>query len=265
MAQKSAKRTWLQTNVPKERRGEIAESILRQRRIHFAFFPSYGRNRSIESLKARQGFLLGKYLRVGIPKSGKLNVLDCGAGFLRLSAGIKSLFGDRVFVTALNVIHPALQKSTHARLIKDINEALYRRELQREMLANLSDIVSAEKNRKLVDEFRVGVIENFSTPRRYGLIVDLSAPLQHSKFQERVLEKYFDLLKPNGRVLVAVLPKTAEEIERIVRTRFSDDNIVSNTGYCFRMRQVPAEFFERGRTSEGAFFEIKKVAIKAAH
>jgi hypothetical protein len=76
----------------------------------------------LNDLKTAENFDLEKIVRERLPKRGKLNVLDSGAGFLGISAGLKAIFGNRVFVTAVNLMMPKLPYKSSSKtraLIRD--------------------------------------------------------------------------------------------------------------------------------------------------
>jgi hypothetical protein len=58
----------------------------------------------------------------------------------------------------------------------------------------------------MVDEVRVSPIENFSTRKRYGMIIDVYGPLNKVDSllrRQRIFNRYFYLLKPGGSLFVS--------------------------------------------------------------
>ena len=245
---------WLQRNVHESQRKEVAEHLRLHRKWYFALDSAYERRRDLEYLRSKCAFDLAEYLEKLLPKRGRLAVLDSGAGFFGVSGDLKRKFGKRVFVTGLTMVSPVLPKRSRVgmiALLKKLNPG-YRHERLIEGL--YGGLKKAEENSSLVDDVRVGVIENFSTRRRYGVILDVHGPLRHSRFQQRVIERYFNLLKPNGRVVMNVDFGVAEGAEMIVQVMFGEKSkIAQRTGYYFRMRQIPGS----------PIYELEKVPLHA--
>jgi hypothetical protein len=200
--------SWLQrTFRSAESRKNIAQAIRFQRRDHWS--PrGHHVSRNLAFLRERNNFDLEEIVRERLPKRGKLNLLDSGAGFLGISADLKRLFGDRVFVTAVNLMMPKLPFSNAGKVKQmlmhsDPLSPYYGPAPEPDIIKRYDELAAAHKNTFLVDKVRVKPIENFSTRRRYDIIIDIYASLTKAEPMERqakILEKYFYLLRPYGSV-----------------------------------------------------------------
>ena len=69
---------------------------------------------------------------------------------------------------------------------------------------------NARKNAKVVDEVKVGLIENLDVKKKYDIIFDHMGPLEYSLHRERVIEQYAKML-PKGGLLITN-PKHSGEL-----------------------------------------------------
>ena len=104
-------RSWFQQTQKGQWRNVAANEIKHHRAIHNSAY-GYARERNYANLKKQYKFDLENNIRKRLPKEGKLYLLDSGAGFLGVSADTKMIFGNKVFVTAVNVASPTLSKTT---------------------------------------------------------------------------------------------------------------------------------------------------------
>ena len=250
----SKSKSWLQrTCTPSQwtqsssQRGSTAFDLKFHRRNHFNLL-GYTRVRGFKWLK-KQGFDFKRWVKACIPKKGKLNVLNSGAGFMVLDADLKKAFGDKVFVTSLNVLRPQLTKKLEQKLLAEI-EAEKTPKIKLLMQANFKKMQESKENIKLVDEFKVSPIETFSSRKQYGAILDLAGPLFYSPNTERVLEKYLFLLEPKASLF------TDTPLTEAQRRLFGPKGrIAQEKGYYFRATKI-----SRIKTSPPSeIWELKKI------
>jgi len=251
-------RSWFQrTAGSRGRRDFIAKSLKDHREGHFKFssdFSGYFQGRTLEWLKERKQFDLKREAAARLAKKQKLYVLDSGAGNMFIGADLKKAFGNRIFVTSLNVLYPKMAKKTREKLEARIKAAkgsparlIFENESAKIMEGKLADMLKAEENIKIVDECRVKPIETFSSKRKYGLIFDFYSPLQYSLYPERVLERYLSLLEPNGSVFTDV------NLPIAFRTAFgAQGKSPQQKGYYFIVRKLPG----------GKIWELKKTKLR---
>lgn len=251
--------SWLQRNIPKSERKKVGAELWHHRTQHINV-SGYTKSRSFASLK-RDGFDIEAYLRRRMPKKGMFSALDSGSGYCNLSADIKRTFGDRVFVTALNLRRPEIPKKVidqYQQRIKEAEASLLEKGpdklssyLKNRLVQHLNNLKKLVEDAKLIDEHRVAPIENFSPKRQYNVIIDLWGPVEYSHFRRRVLEKYFTLLKPNGVLLIGAT-HTATWNTSVVEGPFNQKGAIARkTGYYFKKRRLLDDIIE-----------LKKVSVK---
>jgi len=246
------RKNWLRS----DQRAEFAASIRLHRKLHFKL-TEYNRARNASSIKSQFSFDLLAHVRKLLSRKKKLNILDSGAGFLGVSADLKTVFGNSVFVTALNVVYLGYPKQVQRRISRQItrekNKGGEFSDLVIEGLQDHRKNLKASAKRALqIDENRVSPIETFSTKRRYDVIMDWIGPLTYSVTPgttSRVMERYFTLLKPNGILLQAHDYKLDP---LIVREFGPKSTIAKRTGYYFVKRKLSERVWG-----------IKKVPLKA--
>ena len=213
-----------------------------RRRGHFKVQvePIYTKDRDFASLKKYRHFDLGAYLLKRLGRKKRLSVLDSGTGYLGIPRDIKkSSFGDRVFVTALNLSSARLPYKKDAKMIELINKSTKVWGDSNSPVPQLMALKRLQKDRKLVDEYRVSPIETFSTRRRYDVITDIFGPLAYSSKAERVLEQYFKLLRKNGRVVFALKQSHVTRTKRHVSKLFGPKSDVAKaSGYYFEVHHI---------------------------
>lgn len=168
-----------------------------------------------------------------------------------VSADIKKAFGDRVFVTSLDVSSarfPRIAKGKLKRLILQ-HTGGYHEGIRAEVEKRLRNLKTADENSLLVDERRVGAIENFSTRRKYDLIIDFAGGLTYSHHLYRILEVYQNNLQVNGRVLT--LSDTAASF---AKENMGENSVfATNNGYYFSVEKITKN------VSYNNIFEIRKL------
>jgi len=223
----------------------IAKLIKFHRRAHFKV--PYGGRGNFKFFRDQLSFDLAKYLQRVLPKDRRGRVLDSGAGFLGISNDIKQTFGNRVFVTALNVTFPVPTKKIEQELSKELENLRLVRKFgfNREYLKlqrHLADLRAVKQRTKSVKDIRVGAIENFSNKRKYDVIIDASGGLKYTGFPSRVMEVYFKSLNPNGVIVVSgSIPIAQKTVEREFGPNSSR---ARETGYYFRVRKLAKKVIE---------------------
>lgn len=205
---------------------------------------TYVKRRNLEFFRTHGGPDVAVHIRQILPKKGKLTVLDSGAGYLKLSADLKHLFGKRIFVTALTPVNPKVPQTVLAELNTQIRRlqkqplSFNREAALSDLRSHLRDLKGAERAAKLVDELKTGMAEELETQRRYNLILDFSGPAQHSSLPGLVVGKYFTILKPFGEVILEC--NRIAEIKRIVETNFGPSSkMAQRSGFYLSITQHP--------------------------
>ncbi|MEW6294715.1 MAG: hypothetical protein AB1467_00265 [Candidatus Diapherotrites archaeon] len=245
--------SWLKRTLLEEQRKLTANKI-RGHRKKFLAFSTYPKNRDFQSIINEESFDIKKAVGSMLKRKGRLFVLDSGAGYLGVSSDLKKYFGSKVFVTALNPISPVLlqPKKRAMNLIKNSGEIPFRR--KKELIeAQYNELKEVERRSKEINEYKVGVIENFSSKKYYDIIVDFMGPLRYSDFTKRVLYKYFTLLKPEGAVFTKVFAEDVLKIKKIISDYYGRGGNIPKKARCyFRIRRIPGT----------GIHEIKKIPLK---
>lgn len=200
---KSKSKSWFQRKVDAAERKKVADALRRQRELYYEHVGgdiAYGTSRKLGVFK-RQGLDLGRVCSVFLRKKHRIRFLDAGTGYGYVAAGLKLLFGKRIFVTALNLVGAKPPLGKIGRLVRKAAKSVTREEEYRKAIL---DLMESEKMHGLVDEYRVIPIEKFEG-EPYDIIFDSSGPWDHSLYFERVVEQYMKLLEPNGYL---VIPQT---------------------------------------------------------
>jgi len=266
---------WLERNVPRHELAAFKTELEMHRTAQFATRGKQPRGlgryiitRTLESLRLSQRFDLAKKIREMLPERGKLTVFDSGTGGLDISAGLKRLFGRRLFATALNLTDVKAPRG----LIRDLKREIKRGRggpfsydgrgsLQRKE-KHLASLLQAEKNKRIVDEFVACPIEDFETTRRYHVVLDFSGPLHHSRFKQRILERYFSMLEPNGRVFVSG-GSEMKPIFKILPKEFGPESErAKQTGFFFQVREVQPNTRGLKPGKPTGVYELVKLPVK---
>ena len=199
--------------LPKKERKELAEGIKDHREWQLMHHQlGYSAARRLEHIAL--GFDLEGVVRNRIASSKRpVRFFDSGAGHAGVSGDLKRKFGDKVEVTALTLLHPNVSAKSKRRAIKDAKEnprAYYPYSASEPKLKEIGEKFAkdhrkildiARKNAKVVDDVKVGLLENMPVKTKYDIIFDHSGPLQYSKHLERVAEQYEKML-PKGGLLI---------------------------------------------------------------
>jgi len=233
-------RSWLQNTGDPIYRALKGTDIKNKRGMHFIEV-NIKLWRDLKYLKERYRFDLASHIKRKLPKKGKLNVLDSGSGFMGVSADLKNQpFGSKIFVTALNVVHPSFFKQNEKRILKQIATAQKKkhRAEQQKLEKFLKRLRTAVENSKIVDRCRVSPIETFSTKKRFHVMLDFYGSLEYSYYFSRVLQQYFSLLKPNGSVFIAG-PISVLKCKAVLLSEFGrNGSFTKNKKHFFQIEQV---------------------------
>ena len=197
---------------------------------------------------------------------GKLFVLDSGAGFLGVSADIKRIFQDKVFVTALNMAYPLAKREQLIRAIEKHNKNANPAQKKAFFGPVLKNLEEMAERAKTIDEIRVGTTESFKPKIKYNIILDSFGPAYYSPHKTRLLEKYLTILEPGGSlIVVATLNRKIQGLkadeglnaDKLSAIAGKKSELAKKTGYYFK---VTRHISGPRRTSE--FVELKKVPVK---
>jgi len=189
---------------------------------------AYRMDRNFEYILSKDGydFDLRGFLHDLIRSRGQADILNSGAGFFELDADIKKTFGNKAFLTSVNVVNGKLPESDVA--LTKLMEKSYRWtmtnhppriSLAPDYAAHRNQLRQAEKNAKMPDEIKVTRIENFHPTRKYDVIIDLFGGLYYSINPRKVMELYGRALKPYG---VCIVPNFGAHHSSIRRLNTAD-------------------------------------------
>jgi len=218
-----------QTRNTKERLA-IAERLKGHRNEYFREY-SYTKNRGFKTIQRKLDFNVKAFVRKRIPKGRPAFILDPGAGFIRLSADLKKTFGNRVFVTTVNLRRPNIPKEVEEILVERINRSkrLWKTKYERHAKQFLKELRAAVERAEKVDELRISSIEKLKTDRKYDIIFDIYGALTYAFREKDVLEKYLSILQTGG---VVVTPQD-KALAKVLETFGRDSEIAKRTGYYF--------------------------------
>ena len=137
---------------------------------------------------------------------------DSGAGNAGVSGDLKRKLGPLVEVTALTLLHPNISEQSKRLSVKaarnvrdyypfsagDPELPKISRRFQREQARTIDN---ARENASIVDRVKVGLLEDMPVKGKYDIVFDHAGPLEHSKYQERVIAQYSKML-PKGGLLI---------------------------------------------------------------
>lgn len=183
-------------------------------------------NRGLGNIQKMLGFDLVKFLKKKKPGRRKLYFLDSGAGFLGISAGVKAAMGNDVHVTAINPF-PFREGTTSRGLIKKMRKNRIPLPHEFEIGSKTAAFAEAGSRRAEIDEYHVTMAENFSTKKRYDVVLDSMGPALYSLHRGKILERYFTLLRPRGVMIITSNTAKAEIREKFGR----DSEFAKKKGY----------------------------------
>jgi hypothetical protein len=208
---------WTKT-LSNAKRKELADQVKFHRRMQVAFpNKTYTAFRNLAEL-GRQGTKLKKMiLEMTAKKKRPLRVLDAGAGMLGVSGDLKKLFKDKIHITSVTLKHPNISVKTKRKMLNDTSanvdfvrqigvfpERMKKSEedIKKRLTKYHSRLIDrGRRYSALVDEVKIGLIENQSEKAKYDLVMDFSGAISYSDQEKRVLQ----LLNKNlskGGVLV---------------------------------------------------------------
>lgn len=195
------------------KRNELSNHVLEQRFLQTRHNTlMYSARRNLEHIQKEVDLVGILRKRLSLIKR-PLRFLDSGAGLGNVSAGLKKEFGEQVNVTALTLRGLNISTKTKRASISHAKEnpTYYypfpveeRKEMGEKMSKSQRESIDlARKNSQIIDNVKVGLLENLPTRKKYDIIFDYSGPLQHSTSKKRVAEQYAKLL-PKGGLLITI-------------------------------------------------------------
>ncbi|MCX6803502.1 MAG: hypothetical protein NTY48_02940 [Candidatus Diapherotrites archaeon] len=107
-------------------RKQLSDSVRAHRRLAFKKPGlSYSIFRDLKDVDKLLGLNLENLIQkrfLSNPRQRVIRFLDSGAGTLRVSAGLKQLFGKKLEITAVSLIHPNTSLKTKRRVLKEIRQ-----------------------------------------------------------------------------------------------------------------------------------------------
>ena len=212
--------------------------------------------RNLKSLRTELFFDAAVVIRkrIGLLRPGqKINVLDSGAGFLGVSADLKLQdFGKRISLTALNPMGIKISSEMEGRIRRALARMRSKPERGNALKQHLTNLLEANRRLKLIDEYKTSHLEDFSTRKRYDLILDVFGPINFSPHTPKLVGKYFELLKPNGSLFMIANTVKTYNVRSIIEKNFGPESqAAKKAGYYLTMQPHGP-----------AMYEIKKVALK---
>ncbi|MFA5930832.1 MAG: hypothetical protein WC821_00805 [archaeon] len=206
----------------KTARSSLANAIKEHRELQIAHFSfGYSAARRLASISPEIN-LTGIIERRISEAKRPIRFLDSGAGLGGISADLKKRFGSKLEVTTLSLRHPNTSRKSQAQAIAEIKKSHHkdyypyqkdefdrlgiRNRLTKEQKQILSE---ARKDSRIIDNIRVGIIENFVPKEKYDIIFDYTGPVQYSTYRKRVAMQYSKLL-PKGGLLVVTSSESKE-------------------------------------------------------
>ena len=257
---------WLLENVPNARRDSIAAEIAQCRADLFEMIKGEVRTRNFSRLLEQNNWNAEDYFRLLLKKGRKLRILDAGSGWLEFSRDLKEAFEDDVFVTALAPVRPPFDKNGEiteagkAKLAADSKKAAgppefydgdgFEQEVARRLRENTEQLERIRESYNMVDEYRVGMAEDYSSEEPHDVIIDLFSPLHYSRFRERVLEVYFEQTTDDGRVVVGMSNTDEIVTRKLVESQFGrQSQRAVDTGLYFELTKLADDTFELQKKS----------------
>lgn len=223
--------SWLQRNITSKNRRTNAGRLIKSHRKELeSAFGGFKKNRTLAFLKKQHNFDLEQFIRARTKQGQKLRILDSGAGYFMLSTELKNVFGNSVFVTAVN-----LGRLKYDKIITQLRETaktMETPEVKAEHEARAREFEKMREELKKVDEIKIKPFEDFSSPHKYGVIMDLFGPHTYSNHTARIEHQYFSLLEEGGCIVTL---STNFDLKRY--SKYS--KIAEKTGYYLEEQELP--------------------------
>lgn len=248
---------WLDkgTETGQKNRQKLAESIKKARKgLHEVDL--YDMNRNFGKVEKQTGLDIKSYVDKEFSQEN-FDYLDVGSGDLRFAEEMKDTYKSRVNVSALNPFHPdveagGVKSERWSSFIKKTKESAKKKNLGSGAVhKQIKKISEAAGRRKKIDEYHVGMLETFEPGKQYDLITDWCAAALYSPFRvrkeeeiengtrDRVIDRYFDLVKTGGRVLIRLDSGEYPIIKKYVETRFGrQSKIAQEQGVHFVAKEI---------------------------
>ncbi|MFA5931645.1 MAG: hypothetical protein WC821_05035 [archaeon] len=223
--------SWLQRNITSRNRRINAGKLIKSHRKELeSAFGGFKKNRTMALLKKTHNFDLENFIRARTKPGQKLRILDSGAGYFMLSTELKNVFGNSVFVTAVN-----LGRLKYDKIIAQLREtakSMESPEVKAEHEAKAREFEKMREDLKKIDEIKVKPFENFSSSKKYGVIIDLFGPHTYSNHTTRVEHQYFSLLEEGGCIVTL---STTFDLKRYAK----HSKVAEKTGFYLEEQELP--------------------------
>ncbi|MFA5764167.1 MAG: methyltransferase [archaeon] len=150
---------------------------------------NYKKDRTLQSIREKMNFDITAHLQKAIKQKGQIRVLDVGFGHGHLSRDIKQTFGNKTHLTGLNLASSEIPEKV-------------RKDLAKTSPQDLQNLHEFQANSKLVDTYAVSLFENFTSQKKFDVIIDMNAAAVYSPYKQRVLQQLTNLLNVNGTAIV---------------------------------------------------------------
>jgi len=224
-----------------EERKRLAVSVRTHRRMAFER-PSitYSIFRGLSEVRQFLGLDLASVVDSKIKsRHHPIHFLDSGAGALRVSAGLKKRFGDKINITTLSLKHPNAstftRKQVFDKIRADLKESKYysKKDLVASLKKHSRLLAEAKKNVKSVDYLHVGLAENFKSRKKFDIIFDYSGPLSGGFYTGEVFSNYSQLLKKGGILITCLSPI---ELEYTAGNQLAEFTVRPSAHYCILVK-----------------------------
>lgn len=196
----------------KSKRSELAKNIHGLREDLYT--EAYDMSRGFDVIQEQTNLDVKKYLDERLQEGAR--TLDVGAGNLQFAEDMKDRYGGKVKVEAITPYGLNIGKSRESwvKYAKGVKRKTKEANKNRDNPHNKSRIRIASNKKiretskayersKKIDKKHTGIIETFDSEEKYDLITDWFAATMYSQFQERVFDRYFNLLNPDGIAIIA--------------------------------------------------------------
>ncbi len=246
----------------KWKRKDLAKDIRRLRGdLHVEV---YDMHRGFDAIQEQTNFDIRKYLDERLQKGAR--TLDVGAGNLQFVEDMKDRYENEIEVEAITPYGLNIGESERwSKYVKDVKKKT-EEFMQHQSGKHVQSRITIAANQKLLETSKAyarskkinkkytGVIETFDSGKKYDLITDWFAATFYSHFPERVLDRYFHLLKPDGTALIG---------HRQIFFKNTIERIKSNYSHDSENAKKEGAYLE-ARTIPGAkdVLEIRKIPLK---